>query len=46
VDESTIGVDGIRVELISEDTISGEAEYDPPGDWHPFRIRTGDGQQT
>jgi hypothetical protein len=41
-----LAVDGIRVELISEDTLSGEAEHDPPGDWRPFRIRTDDGRPT
>jgi hypothetical protein len=41
-----LAVDGIRVELISEDILSGEAEHDPPGDWRPFRIRTEDGQPT
>jgi hypothetical protein len=41
-----LAVDGIRVELIEEDVLSGEAEHDPPGDWRPFRIRTNDGQPT
>jgi hypothetical protein len=41
-----LAVDGIRVEPISEDTLSGEAEHDPPGDRRPFRMRTEDGQPT
>ena len=39
-----LAVDGVRVELISDQTLSGEAEHDPPGDWRPFRIRVTDGQ--
>lgn len=38
-----IGVDGVIVESIGPDFISGVGEYDPPGDWRPFRIRVNDG---
>ena len=39
-----LAVDGIRLELIGEELISGEAEHDSPGDWRPFRIRVADGR--
>lgn len=39
-----LAIDGIRLELIDDESISGEAEHDPPGDWRPFRIRVSDGK--
>jgi len=39
-----IAVDGVRVETITDETVSGEAEHDPPGGWRPFRLRARDGR--
>jgi hypothetical protein len=39
-----LAVDGVRVELITDEHVSGEAERDPPGDWRPFRLRASDGR--
>jgi hypothetical protein len=38
-----IAVDGIRVELINDDLVAGEAEHDPPGGWRPFQLDARDG---
>jgi hypothetical protein len=39
-----LGIDGVRIELINDDVITGEAEHDPAGDWRPFRLRASDGR--
>ena len=39
-----LAVDGVRIELITDEHVAGEAERDPPGDWRPFRLRASDGQ--
>ena len=39
-----LAVDGVRIELITDEHVSGEAEHDPPGDWRPFRLRASDGR--
>jgi hypothetical protein len=33
-----LGLDGVIVDGIEEDTISGRGECDPPGGWRPFRL--------
>jgi hypothetical protein len=38
-----IAVDGVRVELITDDEVAGEADEDPPGGWRPFRLDARDG---
>ena len=38
-----IAADGVRVELITDDEIAGEADEDPPGGWYPFRLDARDG---
>jgi hypothetical protein len=38
-----VAVDGVTIESVGPDVISGAGEHDPPGDWRPFRIRTTDG---
>ena len=39
-----LAVDGVRIELITDEHVSGEAEHDAPGDWRPFRLRAPDGR--
>jgi hypothetical protein len=39
----TLAVDGVIIKHIADDIIHGEAEHDPPGDWHPFRISLSNG---
>ena len=41
---SQLAVGGVRIELITDDIVTGEAEHDPPGDWRPFRLRASDGR--
>lgn len=38
-----IAVDGVRVEMVTDEEIVGEADEDPPGGWRPFRLRAEDG---
>ena len=33
-----IGLDGVIVHDISDSIVEGDAEWDPPGGWRPFRI--------
>lgn len=33
-----LGIDGVIVLDVADGIISGEGEWDPPGDWRPFRI--------
>jgi hypothetical protein len=39
-----LGVDGVVVNSVSDGTIEGSGEWDPPGGWRPFRLdsETGD----
>ncbi|MDX1927833.1 MAG: hypothetical protein SFV81_15020 [Pirellulaceae bacterium] len=34
----TLGIDGVIVLDVSNGIITGDGEWDPPGDWRPFRI--------
>ena len=34
-----LGIDGVVVNDVTDGTISGDGEWDPPGGWRPFRIR-------
>jgi hypothetical protein len=38
-----IAVDGVRIELLTDDLVSGEADEDPPGGWRPFQLDARDG---
>lgn len=39
-----LAIDGVLVTAVEDGIVVGEGEWDPPGDWRPFRIRlaTGD----
>ena len=39
-----VGIDGVIVQDIHGNTIEGVGEWDPPGDWQPFRVRLDSGQ--
>lgn len=39
----TLGIDGVVIEEIEEQVIRGAGEYDPPGGWKKFEVRTEDG---
>lgn len=34
----SVAVDGVNVHDVEDGVISGSAELDPPGNWHPFRL--------
>ena len=38
-----VGIDGVRIDEISQDHVLGQGEWDPPGGWRPFRLRRFDG---
>lgn len=38
-----MAIDGVLVQRVEDGVIIGEAEWDPPGDWRPFRVRLADG---
>jgi hypothetical protein len=38
-----IAVDGVRIELLTDDVVAGEADEDPPGGWRPFQLDARDG---
>ena len=38
-----IAVDGVRVELVTDDLVAGEADEEPPGGWRPFQLDARDG---
>jgi len=33
-----LGLDGVAIHAICDDVISGEGQWDPPGDWQPFVV--------
>jgi hypothetical protein len=33
-----LGIDGVQLGQVVGNTIEGEAEWDPPGGWRPFRV--------
>lgn len=33
-----LGIDGVVVDLVANGTVCGSGEWDPPGDWRPFRL--------
>ena len=39
-----LAIDGVEIDAIESGVICGRGEWDPPGDWRPFRVRldTGD----
>jgi hypothetical protein len=39
-----LGIDGVVVIRVEDDTVVGEGEWDPPGGWRPFRILLASGQ--
>jgi hypothetical protein len=39
-----LGLDGVIVQEIDGEFISGEGEWDPPGDWRPFRVKVVSGK--
>lgn len=39
-----LGIDGVVVDQVAEGVISGQGEWDPPGDWRPFRVSLSTGQ--
>jgi len=41
---SELGVDGVIVQRVQEGQILGDAEWDPPGGWEPFRLRLDSGE--
>jgi hypothetical protein len=36
---SNLGLDGVVVTSVQNETIQGDGEWDPPGGWKPFRLR-------
>ena len=40
-----LGFDGVVVNDVTDGTISGDGEWDPPGGWRPFRISLDDGKR-
>lgn len=34
-----LGVDGVIVHRVQDNKVFGDAEWDPPGGWEPFRLR-------
>lgn len=42
--KSALGVDGVLVHRIQGGEIVGDAEWDPPGGWEPFRLRLDSGE--
>jgi hypothetical protein len=40
-----VGIDGVVVDQVTDGIIGGKGEWDPPGDWRPFRVRLSTGQQ-
>lgn len=41
----TVGIDGVVVHTIEGDIIEGEAQYDPPDGWQPFRLSLSTGEK-
>lgn len=39
-----LGVDGVLVSDVEEGVITGRGDWDPPGDWRPFRISLASGR--
>ncbi len=33
-----VGVYGVTIDRVDEETIHGDGEWDPPGDWRPYRL--------
>ncbi len=40
---ASLGIDGVQVETVAGDVISGQGEWDPPDGWRPFRLRLSSG---
>jgi hypothetical protein len=43
-ENSSLAIDGVIIERIQDDEISGSGEWDPPGGWQPFTISLTDGR--
>jgi len=43
-ENAALAIDGIRIDRIQGDEISGSGEWDPPGGWRPFAISLADGR--
>lgn len=41
---SELGVDGVIVQRVQDGQIFGDAEWDPPGGWEPFRLYLDSGE--
>ncbi|HEY1398809.1 MAG TPA: hypothetical protein VF536_21975 [Roseateles sp.] len=41
---SELAVDGVIVRRVQDGQIFGDAEWDPPGGWEPFRLRLNSGE--
>lgn len=39
-----LGIDGVIVQRVVGNAIEGEGEWNPPGDWRPFRVDIGTGK--
>lgn len=39
-----LGIDGVVVDRVVDDLVIGKGEWDPPGDWQPFRLSSRTGQ--
>ncbi len=42
--KSELGVDGVIVQRVQDGQIFGDAEWDPPGGWEPFRLHLDSGE--
>jgi hypothetical protein len=40
-----LGIDGVIVHSVLDTMIEGEGEWDPPGDWKPFRLSLNSGEK-
>ena len=40
----SLGIDGVVVECVDNVCVVGKGEWNPPGDWRPFRISLANGQ--
>jgi hypothetical protein len=40
-----LGIDGVLVKDISDEIVTGEGEWDPPGGWKPFQVSLESGEE-
>ncbi len=41
---SGLGIDGVLVDSIGQETVLGRGEWDPPGGWRPYRLQLNTGE--